>query len=112
MPGLTLQRVVVVTSLFIVAYGGFTVFGNATRGYQLAQQTQQLQQSIALDQAEYAQLDALRRYMQTDAFIEAQARQEGLGMPGDTAVLVSAPTATAASEHQAGSPWWERYYGR
>jgi len=60
-PGLTLQRVVTATALFIVVYSGFTVAGNAARSYELKNQTQQLQQQIASDQNEYQRLDALRR---------------------------------------------------
>jgi cell division protein FtsB len=110
--GFSLHRVVVVTSLFIVAYSGFTVVGNAERSFQLSAQTRQLQQAIAHDQSDYAQLDGLRRYMRSDAFIEAEARQEGLGSPGDTAIVVVAPTAPPSERHAAGAAWWERYFGR
>jgi cell division protein FtsB len=110
--GFSLTRVVVITSLFIVAYSGFTVAGNATRSYQLSLQRRQLQQAIAREQAEYAQLDALRRYMRSDAFIESAAREEGLGAPGDIAIAVSAPTVPAGDEHARSGAWWERYFGR
>ena len=109
-PGLTLQRVVTVTALFIVVYSGFTVAGNAARSYELKQQTQQLQQQIASDQNEYQQLDALRRYMGTDAYVESVARQEGLVKPGDITVVVAAPTATPVVGQNNSGAWWERYY--
>jgi cell division protein FtsB len=111
-PGLSLYRVVLVTSFFIVAYGGFTVAGNAARSYQLAAQRGELQQAIARDQAEYARLDALRRYMRTDAFIESQAREQGLAIAGDTAIVVSAPAPAAPAQTAGQGAWWERYYGR
>jgi len=110
--GFSLHRVVIVTSLFIIAYSGFTVFGNLTRGYQLTAQTRALQKTIAQDQAEYAQLEALKEYMGTDGFIEAEAREEGLAQPGDTLVVVTAPTAAAGSQDTPAGAWWERYYGR
>jgi cell division protein FtsL len=110
--GFSLHRIVMVTSLFIIAYSGFTVFANVTRGYQLSAQTRELQKAIAKDQAEYAQLQALKQYMSTDGFIETQAREEGLSLPGDTIVVVSAPTAPAASQDTPAGAWWERYYGR
>jgi cell division protein FtsB len=112
LPGLTLHRIVVVTSLFIVIYSGFTIAGNVTRTYQLGTQTRQLQKAIADQQAELTQLDALRVYMQSDAFINAQARAEGLTAPGDTAIVVSAPAQPAANTTAPQGAWWERYYGR
>jgi cell division protein FtsB len=112
-PGLSLHRIVVVTSLFVVVYSGFTIAGNATRSYQLNAQTKQLQKGIAEEQAEYSQLTALRRYMQSDAFIESAAREEGLGFQGDTAIIVSAPQSTgSASKQSSQGAWWQRYYGR
>jgi len=111
-PGLSLHRVVVVTSLFIVIYSGFTIAGNVTRSLQLSAQTHQLEKAIGEQQAELAQLDALRSYMQSDAFINTQAREEGLGSPGDTAVIVSSPAQPASTTPIAPSAWWERYYGR
>ena len=47
--------------------------------------------------------------MQSDAFIETMARQQGLVRPGDTPVLVAAPTPSSASTGTAGQ-WWERYF--
>lgn len=109
-PGLTLQRVVTATALFIVIYSGFTIAGNAARSYDLKTQTQQLQQKIASDQSEYQQLDALRRYMGTDEYIEAAARQEGLVKPGDISIVTAAPTATPPAGLRDSGAWWERYF--
>jgi cell division protein FtsL len=112
-PGLSLHRVVVVASIFVIVYSGFTIAGNVTRTWQLNAQTQQLEKEIAQQQSELAQLNALKSYMQSDAFISAQAREEGLASPGDTAIVVKAPTsAPAVQSHQSSDSWWERYYGR
>jgi cell division protein FtsB len=109
-PGLTLQRVVTATALFVVVYSGFTIAGNAARTYELKNQTQQLQQQIATDQSEYQRIDALRRYMGTDAYIEASARQEGLVKPGDISIITTAPAATPDAGVSSTGAWWERYY--
>lgn len=108
-PGLTWQRVVVVTAVFIVIYSGFTIAGNAARSYELSRQTRGLEQQISQEKSEYQQLNALRQYMQTDGFIEAQARREGLEKPGDHTIVVSAPTALPAAVGTP-SPWWDHYY--
>jgi cell division protein FtsB len=109
-PGLSLFRVVVITSLFVLIYCGFTITGNIARSYQLDRQTLELQKAIAADQAEYAQLSALKQYMQTDRFIEEQAREEGLAMPGDTAIDVSAPASTGPTQSEPAGAWWEKYF--
>ncbi len=109
-PELSLHRVVVITSLFVIIYCGFTIAGNEARSYQLGRQTAALQKSIAADQAEAAQLNALKQYMQTDRFIEEQAREEGLAMPGDIAINVSAPPAAGPAPAQPQGAWWEKYY--
>jgi cell division protein FtsB len=111
-PGLSLHRIVVVTSLFVIVYSGFTIAGNVTRTVQLSTQTRQLERAIAEQQAEISQLNALKSYMQSDAFIDAQARAEGLAAPGDTPIVVSAPPAPVQASHGQPSEWWERYYGR
>lgn len=111
-PGLSLHRIVVITSLFVIVYSGFTIAGNVTRTLQLSAQTRQLQKAIGEQQVELAQLSALKSYMQSDAFIDAQAREEGLAAPGDTSIVVTAPAAPVQASHEAPAAWWQRYYGR
>ena len=110
MSGLSLQRLVMAAAVLIVIYNGFTIAGNASRHYDLQVQTDQLNQQIASDKVELQRLDALRRYMQSDEFIEASARAEGLVMPGDTAILVNAPAAPATPVAETPNAWWERYF--
>ncbi|MGI8551680.1 MAG: septum formation initiator family protein [Dehalococcoidia bacterium] len=110
--GLSLQRIVIATALFIVIYSGFTIAGNAARSYQLDAQTRQLEQDIAHDQGQYRKLDAVRRYMRTDEFIESSARKEGLVHPGDTTIIASAPASSPSPAQTAPGAWWERYYGQ
>jgi len=109
-PGLSVQRVVVATALFIVVYSSFTIAANAARRYQLTTQTRQLQQTVASDQADQRRLEALKRYLGSDEFIESAARQEGLVRPGDVPVFVTAPTPPATPEAGASGAWWERYF--
>ena len=111
-PGLSLHRIVVITSLFVIVYSGFTIAGNVTRTLQLSAQTRQLEKAISDQRAEISQLNALKSYMQSDAFIDAQAREEGLAAPGDTPIVVSAPPSQAQTPHGPPAAWWERYYGR
>lgn len=110
-PELTVQRAVMVTSFFVIVYSGFTIAGNVTRSYQLTVQAQQIRKSIATDQMEYDRLSALKRYMESDGFIDTEAREEGLALPSDIGIVVSAPTPTATASPAPPGAWWERYFG-
>lgn len=109
LPGLSLRRMVIATAIFIVVYSSFTIAGNATRHYQLQQETRQLQDGISADRSELTRLQAVESYLRTDAFIEQAARREGLVKPGETAIIVSAPKAESSSAAAGPSQWWERY---
>lgn len=111
LPGFSLQRGLIVTALFIVAYSGSTVVGNVAHRHELDVQTQQLNQDIARDQANYQKLDALRRYLQSDQFIESSAREDdGLSRPGDTVIVVSSPPSSPSDTQSSSGQWWDRYY--
>ena len=108
--GLSPGRILIVAAVFIIAYFGVSIAGNALTRYELAREQRRLRQEIAALEAQQRRLDALRAYMQTDEFIERAAREEGLVRPGDTVVLVVAPTRTATAQASPGGSWWKRYF--
>lgn len=106
--GVTPRRLVLIAAAFITVYFGFTIVGNRVRQYQLDRENAQLEQRIQDGRTQRSRLQALQEWMQSDAYIEAMARQQGLVRPGDHPVVVAAPAATPAT---AGSrAWWERYF--
>ncbi len=107
--GLGPRRVLVAASVFIIAYFGVSIAGNAVTHYELGRDQDRLRQEIAALERQQRRLEALKTYMQTDEFIERAARDQGLIRPGDTAVLVSAPLAATPAAGFDG-PWWERYF--
>jgi cell division protein FtsL len=109
--GLTPRKILIVAALFIIAYFGFAIFGNAIQRYELDREQRQLGQEIAALEEQQRRLEALRAYMLTDEFIERAAREQGLARPGDTSVIVVAPTPEADRQYKPGAPWWERYFG-
>jgi cell division protein FtsB len=109
--GLSPRRVLIVAAIFIIGYFSIAIVGNAINRYELARDQDRLRNEIAALQSQQQRLDALRTYMQTDEFIERMARDEGLVRPGDTPVMVAAPTPTGSSSSGAVGPWWERYFG-
>lgn len=108
--GLSPRRVLTVAAVFIIAYFGVSIVGNALTRYELARDQGRLRQEIATLEQQQRRLTALRAYMLTDEFIERAARDQGLVRPGETAVVVSAPTPAAGPPSPGGS-WWERYFG-
>jgi cell division protein FtsB len=109
--GLHPRRVLIIAVGFVVAYFGVAIVGNAINRYELERHAAALRAEIAALEAQQQRLEALRAYMQTDEFIERVARDEGLVMPGDTVVLVTAPTPSPTSTPSSTEPWWERYFG-
>lgn len=109
--GLSPRRILIIAALFIIAYFGFAIFGNAIQRYELDREQRQLKQEITELGEQQQRLEALRAYMLTDEFIERAAREQGLARPGDTSVVVVAPTPEAARQYKPGAPWWERYFG-
>jgi cell division protein FtsB len=103
-------RILLIAVLFLVAYFGVSIVANAITRYELMREQDRLRRDIADLLAQQRRLDALRAYMQTDEFIERAAREQGLVRPGDTAVVVAAPTPAATATPAPGAPWWERYF--
>jgi cell division protein FtsB len=107
--GLTPTRLLLIAAGFVSVYFGFSVVGNYVHQYQLNRDKAQLEAQIQTEQTRYAKLDALRQWMQSDAFIEAMARHEGLIKPGDHPIVVSAPVPSPTPG--ADGDWWEKYFG-
>lgn len=107
-PGFTPKRVLVAAALFIVAYFGLLIASNALTHHRVTQDEAALHREIAALQRRDGRLQALRAYMQTDAFIEAAARENGLVRPGEIAV-VTLGTDGRGIDLQPGDPWWYRY---
>ena len=108
--GFTPRRVMIVAALFIVGYFGVSIASNAITHVRLARQETALRQEIGALERREARLQALRGYMESDAFVEAVARENGLVRPGEVAVVtVSSGRVVESEALQPGDPWWFRY---
>ena len=107
--GFTAKRVLIVAAVFIVAYFGLSVASNAITHTRLEAREAALREEIAALEGREARLQALMRYMESDAFVEAAARESGLVRPGEHRVVLLGPTGEEHDMLQPGDPWWFRY---
>lgn len=106
--GLTARRVVLVAALFTAGYFSISIVSNAITQARLSHRESALQEEIRALEEREARLKALRAYMESDAFVEAVARENGLVRPGEIAVVPLGSTATA-EPLKPGDPWWFRF---
>ena len=107
--GVTANRVMIVAAVFIVAYFALSVASNAITHTRLEAREAALREEIAALERREARLNALRRYMESDAFVEAAARESGLVKPGEYQVVLLGPSAEDRDVLRPGDPWWFRY---
>ena len=95
----------------IIIYFTVTTARNIYHNHQLAQQEASLRRDIAQLKSDHQQLIAIRDYLQSDEYIEYNARRVlGLVKPGETLVVVSSDaTASAASPTPLpmSGQWWK-----
>jgi cell division protein FtsB len=107
--GFTARRVMIVAAIFIVAYFGLSVASNAITHTRLEAREAALRKEIETLERREARLQALMRYMESDAFVEAAAREQGLVRPGEHQVVLLGPATEGRDALQPGDPWWFRY---
>lgn len=109
--GLTARRVAAVAAIFIIAYFGVTITSNMATHLRLAREKTALEDEVYVLRVREAQLSALREYMQSDAFVESVARDNGLVRPGEIAVVPIGPGGDGRRiAGRPGDPWWLRYF--
>ncbi len=107
--GFSAKRVMIVAALFIVAYFGLSVASNAITQARLEARAAALQEEIVTLERREARLQALKRYMESDAFVEAAARESGFVRPGEYQVVLLGPSDENRDTLHPGDPWWFRY---
>ncbi len=118
-----------VLTVTIATIAIFTVvdFGRkAAANHQLRREEERLQREVAIERAERERLLERKAYVQTDAYTEKWAREDGkLAKPGETVIVViplpakeaprAEPAALPPSDTGPPSPhwqqWWELLFG-
>ncbi len=119
-----ISRVLFFLIVPFLEYFGFASVGKAWEAYQLKQEEKRLRQEIEELQTYNAALQTQKKYAQSEAFIEYEARQMGMIKPGETAVIVVTPPEAEENVDRAASPdkqvevllpnwrrWWNLFFG-
>jgi cell division protein FtsB len=98
----------------VVAYLLFTAGGSVIDYYRLTDDEAKLQQQVAELHGQEQQLEQIREYLRSDDYVEFMARRVfGLVKPGQSLVIVKAPTpAPEDPADTASKPWWQELFGR
>jgi len=114
-----LNRFLLLLIVPLLLYFFFATISKGLETYQLRQEEQRLQKEILGLQARYQELQAQKEYFNSDVYIEKIAREQlNLIKPGETAIIVVAPTPVpqeqevaepAAAEEK---PLWQEWLDR
>ncbi len=110
LPKISAARIVLAVTALVVAY--FLVGGafNAIRNQQLREQEGQLRSEIRDIQDRYRELQALQRYLGSDEYVEAVAREQlGLVRKGEIGIVAipADPSPTPKPGEADPELWWD-----
>ncbi len=101
-----------VVAAMLLALFVYAAAQSAAQSYHLRQDERALQVEVNALRQRKAELEGLRTYVSSDAYVEAEARSRfKLVRPGETLVEVDAPSV-APQAVQPGERWWESVFGR
>ena len=108
-------RLLLGVSILIAGYLLFSAGGNFLESHRLAENEDQVRLQLRDLQDQEKQLEQVRDYLRSDAYIEFMARRVfGLVKPGESLVIVQAPTPVAGTDDDspAARSWWQQLFGR
>lgn len=103
----------IAVALALFGFLALSTARNLVRHYELQSRERELRVELRQLDADHAQLEAVRQYLQSDEYIEDVARRVlGLVRPGETLVVVSGPTPAAeapvaADAARGDDQWWK-----
>lgn len=119
-----LRRRTLVTLLVVgaVAVVAFNVGRQAFLGWSIGQQASSLEAQVSAAEAENAALQRQLEYLQSDAYVTAEARRlRNLGYPGEQILIIPPGATVPAPAETVGQPvdkrpmlerWIELFFGR
>ena len=104
-------RVIVVLLLAGGLYFGYTGVNARIQGRQVDAEHDEAKQQVDELKAKKAQLEGVKSYAGSDAYVEQEARRRlGFVRDGEIPVVVISPSLTDGA--QPGGEWWERLFPR
>ena len=101
---------VLTLAVLLLGLFAYAFLQTAAQSYRLRESERILFDEVQVLRQQHAELEGLAAYLESDEYVEAFARQQfGLVRPGETLVVVDAPTSTA-SERVPGERWWEALF--
>jgi cell division protein FtsB len=103
-------QMVLTLAVLLLGLFAYAFLQTAAQSYRLRESERVLFDEVQVLRQQHAELEGLAAYLESDEYVEAFARQQfGLVKPGETLVVVDAPTSSA-SERVPGERWWEALF--
>ena len=100
---------VLTLAILLLGLFAYAFLQTAAQSYRLRESERLLFQEVQELRQQRAELEGLAAYLESDEYVEAFARQQfGLVKPGETLVIVDAPTESA--QRLPGERWWEALF--
>ncbi|MQC18434.1 MAG: hypothetical protein DWG80_05095 [Chloroflexi bacterium] len=103
-------QMVLTLAVLLLGLFAYAFLQTAAQSYRLRESERILFDEVQVLRQQHAELEGLAAYLESDEYVEAFSRQQfGLVKPGETLVVVDAPTSSA-SERVPGERWWEALF--
>jgi cell division protein FtsB len=107
----TRSQLLFIACLAVAGYFGYAAVSGWYENHQLAEQRDQAERKLAALEEKRDYLDGVRDYVESDDFVEQQARRElGYVYPDETPVVVISPPME--EQRLTAGDWWERLFPR
>jgi cell division protein FtsB len=105
------SRLLFVGCLILGAYFAFSFVGGWVQGQRLADDRAEAQHEVAVLRDKKERLQAVKRYVSSDAYIEQEARRRiGFVRPGEIPFVIESPPLP--QETAVVGEWWQRLFSR
>ncbi len=104
-------HVIFIVSLLVGGYFAYEAASGWYHNHRISEERAQAEREIVALEEKQAYLEAVVEYVQSDEFVEQQARRElGYARPGETTFIVDSPEPE--QDRVVAGDWWERLFPR
>ncbi|MCA9847742.1 MAG: septum formation initiator family protein [Dehalococcoidia bacterium] len=110
LPAFGPAQMVLTLAILLLGLFAYAFLQTAAQAYRLRETERTMFDEVHGLREQRAELEGLAAYLESDEYVEAFARQQfGLVKPGETLVVVDAPT-TSGPVRRPGERWWEALF--